>query len=126
MDKAEHIKKARMRLQARYYKKQAAIKALHEQATKDCESILLMIIRMFEPLRVYQWGSLLRPAQFREYSDIDLAVEGITSPQAYFDMLEEAQAMTRFPVDLVQMEKILPEFADSIRQYGRIVYERKG
>ena len=126
MDKSEHIKKARTRLQARYHIKQAAIKALHEQATEDCESILLMIVKLFDPLRVYQWGSLLRPGQFREYSDIDLAVEGIMSPQAYFDMLEEAQAMTRLPIDIVQMEKILPEFADSIRQYGRIVYERKG
>ncbi len=30
-----HIKKARTRLQARYYIKKAAIKALHEQAAKD-------------------------------------------------------------------------------------------
>ena len=125
MDKAEHIKKARNRLRDRYHEKQAANRALHEQAVQDCESLLLMIIKRFDPIRVYQWGSLLHPAQFREYSDIDLAVEGITSPQAYFDMLAEAQAMTRFPVDIVQMEKILPEFAESIRQYGRVVYERK-
>jgi len=82
-----------------------------------------MIIRSFKPIRVYQWGSLLNPMNFREYSDIDLAVEGILSAESYFQMVGSAQEMTRFPVDIVQMEKILPEFAERIRREGKTVYE---
>jgi len=32
--------------------------------------------------------------------------------------------LTHFPLDIVQIEKIEPEFAQSIRQNGRVVYER--
>jgi hypothetical protein len=32
--------------------------------------------------------------------------------------------LTRFSLDIVQIEKIEPEFADSIRQSGKVVYER--
>ncbi len=126
MDTVEHIKKARERLEKRYFLRQAAHRELHGEALKDFKAILAMIIERFQPRRLYQWGSLLEPVKFREYSDIDLAVEGISSPQAYFDMVDAAQSLTRFPVDIVQMEKIEPEFADDIRQHGRLVYEREG
>jgi len=67
---------------------------------------------------------LLRPEKFRDYSDIDIAVEGVILPEAYFQMLGKAQAMTDFPVDIVQLEKIEPEFSESIRKGGKVVYER--
>ncbi len=69
---------------------------------------------------------MLRPGGFRDYSDIDIAVEGITDPQAFFLMLGDAQALTHFPLDLVQIEKIAPEHAEDIRQQGKIAYERYG
>ena len=52
-------------------------------------------------------------------------MEGITSPQAYFDMLRAAQDLSRFPIDIVQMEKIEPEYAEDILRQGRLVYERE-
>jgi hypothetical protein len=39
-------------------------------------------------------------------------------------LIGKAQAMTDFPVDIVQLEKIEPEFAESIRTDGKLVYER--
>ncbi len=39
-------------------------------------------------------------------------------------MLGEAQSMTPFSLDLVQMEKIAPEYAEDIRHHGKVVYER--
>jgi len=98
---------------------------LHAQAVHDFQAIVEMIVRQFNPNRVYQWGSVLRPERFRSYSDIDIAVEGITQPEAYFALLGKAQAMTGFPVDIVQLEKLEPEFAEGIRREGKVVYERQ-
>ena len=122
---ADDINKAREGLKRRRARRTADCLALHERACKDFESIVKMIIERFNPEKIYQWGSLLRPERFREYSDIDIAVEGIVLPEVFFDMLGKAQAMTEFSVDMVQIEKIEPEFAGSIRTQGRIVYERK-
>ena len=47
------------------------------QAVSDSGAIVDMIVRKYQPVRVYQWGSVLRPGGFRDYSDIDIAVEGI-------------------------------------------------
>jgi hypothetical protein len=40
-------------------------------------------------------------------------------------LLGEAQDMTRFPLDIVQLEKIAPEHAEDIRQHGKLIYERE-
>jgi predicted nucleotidyltransferase len=120
----DSIKKARGNLKRRMVRQRAGHLALHARAVGDFESILKMIVASYCPERVYQWGSLLRPERFRDYSDIDIAVEGSMSPDAYFEMLGKAQTMTEFPVDIVQLDKIEPEFSESIRQQGRVVYER--
>ena len=83
-----------------------------------------MIIAQFSPERIYQWGSVLREGAFREYSDIDIALEGVTDAAAFFQILKQAEACTSFPVDVVQLETIEPEFAHSIRNHGVLVYER--
>ena len=122
---SEHVAKARQHLEQRLQQRRLRYGQLHAQAVHDFAAILEMMVRDFHPERVYQWGSVLRPELFRDYSDIDIAVEGITEPQDYFDLLGKAQAMTDFPVDIVQLEKIEPEFAESIRKDGRLVHERK-
>ena len=121
----DNIREARANLKRRRVKQRAGHLALHARAVGDFESILKMIVASYHPKKVYQWGSLLRPEQFRDYSDIDIAVEGAMSPEAYFEMLGKAQAMTDFPVDIVQLEKIEPEFSESIRAQGKVVYERE-
>jgi predicted nucleotidyltransferase len=120
----DNLKKARGNLKRRKEEQRVGYLALHTRAFRDFESILKMIVREYHPERVYQWGSLLRPEQFRDYSDIDIALEGVIAPDAYFEMLGKAQAMTRFPVDIVQLEKIEPEYAEGIRKGGKVVYER--
>jgi predicted nucleotidyltransferase len=119
----DSLRKARENLKRRRIEQRAGYWALHARGFRDFESILKMIVERYNPLRVYQWGSLLRPEKFRDYSDIDIAVEGVISADAYFEMLGKAQAMTVFPVDIVQLEKIEPEFAESIRTEGKLVYE---
>ncbi len=95
-----------------------------ENAQADANRIIKMIARKFDPLRIYQWGSLLHPELFDENSDIDIAVEGVTRPEKFFAMRNEACAMTDIKLDLVAFEDVDSLARESIRIYGKVVYER--
>jgi len=96
----------------------------YNRACNDFEKIIRFIIEKYNPERIYQWGSLLHRENFSEFSDIDIALEGITSAEQLFEMYGAIMDMTDFPIDLVQIEKIVPEFADLIKAKGKIIYER--
>jgi predicted nucleotidyltransferase len=118
------LKKARQNLENRYESKRISARARFDKATLDCSAIVCMISAKYRPERIYQWGSLLHSERFDENSDIDLAVEGIIEPEAFFDLIGEAMKLSNIHLDIVQIEKIEPEFATSIRESGRVVYER--
>ena len=82
-----------------------------------------MIIEHHSPVRIYQWGSVIEPAHFAEYSDIDIAVEGLRGAEEYFALIGQAEKLTRFPLDIVELEHIEPEFARLIRSQGRLRHE---
>lgn len=109
---------------ARCERRREEFARLEQEARTDVDRIIPMIIEKYLPLRIYQWGSLTKTGMFRDYSDIDLAVEGILDPATFFALLGDVMKMTRFPVDLVQLEKIAPEYAEDIRRRGKVVYER--
>ncbi len=67
---------------------------------------------------------MLERSRFSEISDIDVAVEGLPGPEAYFDLLGKVAELTRFPMDLLELEKLDASDARSIRERGRLVYER--
>jgi len=119
------IDAARRRLRVTHRLDHSRYRQRHGQASHDASSIVKRIIEIAAPTRIYQWGSLLRPESFREYSDIDIALEGVLDAETFFRILAEAERLTKFPLDIVQLEKIEPEFADDIRQRGTLVYERK-
>jgi predicted nucleotidyltransferase len=81
-------------------------------------------IEHYQPRRIYQWGSLLEPNGFREWSDLDFAVEGLGGPLDGLRAADEASNLTQFPVDLVDLERIHPLHAESIRANGRLIHER--
>jgi predicted nucleotidyltransferase len=111
-------------LERRQARRQEKRRALHEQAARDADAIIAMIRERYDPARIVQWGSVLAPERFREYSDIDIAVEGLLDPEQFFSVIEEAEDLTSFPVDIVQLERIEPEYRELILQKGRVVYER--
>jgi len=39
-----------------------------------------------------------------------------------FEIVARAEELTDFPLDIVEMEKIAPEFRDLIKRKGRLVY----
>ena len=95
-----------------------------EAAKRDFQAIVDHICRVYAPRRIYQWGSLLDLSSFSEISDIDIALEGVRGVEEYFAILGDAMKMTDFPLDIVEMEKLVPETAEGIRKRGRVVYER--
>lgn len=96
---------------------------LHARACRDFEAIVKMIVSKYAPVRIWQWGSLLDESGFTDHSDIDIGLEGITNAEDFFALYGDAMELTSFPLDIVQLEKIEPEFNEIIRAKGRIVYE---
>ncbi len=116
--------KARKFLEKKYQEKQSALAEDFRRAWRESDAIIEMIKKKYNPAKIYRWGSLLDQNHFSKISDIDIAVEGITSPEDFFKLCADAMEMTSFPLDIVQMEKIEPEFAEIIKLKGKIVYER--
>jgi len=84
--------------------------------------ILLNRLGAYET-RIFLLGSMAR-GDFRRTSDIDIAVEGIADTETFFELYGKALALTSFPLDVVDLARIEPAHADSIRGRGRLVYER--
>ena len=97
---------------------------LFYKASSDYTTIVKMIIEHFNPMRIYQWGSLLDKKMFANYSDIDIALEGMKSIEDMLELERIAESMTSFSLDIVELGKISPVHADLIRSKGRLAYER--
>jgi predicted nucleotidyltransferase len=119
------IEAARRSQRSRAKAKQAGLNALFQEASADFDAIVDMIVRAYRPDRLYQWGSLLDRDKFTSMSDIDIGIVGVTDPASFFRLLRDAEVLSRFPVHIVQMDRIEPEFREIIEQRGRVVYERK-
>ena len=117
------IQKIKENLHQREESRRQARRKRFDAASDDFRAIVRMIITRYSPRKIVQWGSLLHPEQFDENSDIDIAVEGITDAERYFALLGDAMNLTRFRPDIVQLEKIEPEFAELILLKGKTIYE---
>ena len=82
--------------------------ALWKNAHADAEKIIHWIASHYHYNKIYQWGSVLHKEAFRDYSDIDIAIEGLQTPGDIFQIIDYAVNMTTFPVDIVELDKINP------------------
>lgn len=89
-----------------------------EKARADFDIIVAHIIQKYRPIRVYQWGSLLDDRRFTEISDVDIALEGLQGPLDGLHVLADAEEMADIAVDIVELERIHPLHAKSIREGG--------
>jgi predicted nucleotidyltransferase len=111
-------------LKSKSKRKKERLAALHSAAVSDFNRIVWCLIHDFTPKRIYQWGSLIESDRFSEISDIDIAVEGWKDPETALKAGAAIEKLTAFPVDLVELERIHPAHAESIRRKGKIVYEK--
>ena len=119
-----HLEQCRRFLRSREEQRQARLDLRFKRAWADARAVIELLITKYRPRCIYQWGSLLDRTLFWERSDIDIAVEGIVTPQEFFAMYGEADRLTSVPLDIVALEKVEPEFADIIRLKGKLVYDR--
>jgi len=105
--------------------KKKSNKRLFLKAAKEASKIITMLIKEFNVRKIYQWGSLLNPDKFDENSDIDIGIEGLGSVQEYFNLLEKAEAICSFPLEILELERIDPLHKKSIIDKGQLVYEKK-
>lgn len=109
----------------REQRRRARIDERYARATRDARAIVSEIASQVNPRRIYQWGSLLDRKRFSEISDLDIAVEGLSGPAEFFQVLGIAMNATALPVDIVELEKVPEEVADRIRRRGALVHERR-
>jgi len=95
-----------------------------ERARADFNAILKMIVNDYDPVAVYQWGSLIEGNFIAGFSDIDMAVEGVSEPKRFSEMFGKAENLTPLPLDIVRLECVEPEFRRIILLKGKKVYER--
>jgi predicted nucleotidyltransferase len=124
MERHFNISAARRNLALVTRKRRDELHIRYLKAREDFGAITRMISAKYRPGRIWQWGSLLDERAFSERSDIDIGIEGVQGAETFFALYGDAMALTDFPLDIVQMEKIEPEFAQIIRSKELVVYER--
>lgn len=65
--------------------------------------------------QAYLFGSMIRPGEFKETSDVDIAVEEM-NPEAFFSAISFLSTATGREVDLIELRRC--HFAHRIRQQG--------
>ena len=109
-------------LRRREANRQHALDERFRTAWEEFHAIVEMIAVEFAPRRIWQWGSLLHRPRFSERSDIDIALEGLGSAERLFQLYARAEELSTFPLDIVELERIEPEYAHLIRTTGRLVH----
>lgn len=88
------------------------------------EALMNELSRFSEVRQVILFGSRARGDE-RPRSDIDLAVVGVQSDQAWTQIRQVAEeARTLLSIDLLRFEQADAAIKDSILREGKILYER--
>ena len=114
---------AARRVVSRHAERRERLRRRLQTAQRDAARIISTIAEEYPPRRIYQWGSLVHTERFREISDIDIAIEGMTCDERTLARIRAlAESMTDLHVDLVVMERLEHGRAELIRRFGRVVW----
>jgi len=108
----------------KYKRKFKEFDLLHSKAVEDFEKIVQMIIEKYNPKQIYQWGSLLSKNKFTDFSDIDIAISGLQDAETFFQLIADAEDISSFPLDIIDLEKIHILHKKMILDKGKLIYER--
>jgi len=102
---------------------QAQWETLRQQARDDAIAAIAQVIPHYPQItHVYLFGSVTRPGQFRDCSDIDIAVAG-TDAATYFALWRDLEAACpTWAIDLREINQP-SHFTKTVRQTGELVYE---
>ena len=89
---------------------------------KDRLTIATEYLKSIGCKEIILFGSLV-DEDIDEFSDIDLAVSGI-SPRTYFKTLVEISSVVGGKVGLVTMDYVSQDFKEKIRREGKRIYAR--
>jgi len=118
MKSIDYRKLWRLRFQQMEEEKKMGLQDLRKKAVAAAR----ILADQFHAKRVYLFGSVQTQAFFHDWSDVDLAVEGLL-PGKYFSAL--AKLMGFFGgkrVDLLPLEDAPPEVEKQIREKGELLY----
>jgi predicted nucleotidyltransferase len=102
---------------------QTARETLRQQARKDAIAAILKVVPTYPCItQIYLFGSITQPGQFRDHSDIDIAVAG-TDAATYFALWRDLEAACHtWAIDLREINQP-SHFTNTVRQTGELVYE---
>lgn len=107
---------------------EAADRERAETGRQIARELARVLGREFRATTVWLFGSLVLAErglkEFHERSDIDLAARGVP-PELFFRAGARLEALTAFPVDLVDIDACSPALRESILREGVIIYERE-
>lgn len=98
-------------------------RARHAEAQRQLDTAVTVARRFPSVKRVRTWGSVLKPDQFTEYSDLDLAIEGVASPEEWGRLERALLDAVTLPLDLVRWEELMEPHRESIIARGTVLYE---
>ncbi len=121
------VKASREHLAARLAARQAESEAGRAEALAWARAAISRAAPGFAAVRrVYLFGSVLAPGQFRDESDIDIGVEGELSADDFFGLWRAIEEdAPGWEVDLVELDKTHVHFAERVRLEGELVYEAR-
>jgi predicted nucleotidyltransferase len=98
-------------------------KFLREELRAESRRLIqLLETKGFKFKRIYLFGSLVKDKSLAPWSDIDLAIEGLSRTmfyKAYACLLKNS----KFPVDLKPFENLETAIKEKIKKEGEVVYE---
>lgn len=94
-----------------------------QKALREAEKLKDILVGEFYVRKVVLFGSIMDKGEFDEYSDIDLAVEGL-SKEMYFAALGRLMLESDFNVDLKPVEDASNLLKSRIIA-GKVLYEKR-
>jgi predicted nucleotidyltransferase len=113
----------RASLQARQRRRDREREALRQQVVQAVRDAARSVFPAFPQVRrAYLFGSMARRGAVRRDSDVDVAIEGELSAEAYFALWRELErAIPGRTVEVVELGPDL-HFAERVRQTGEVIY----
>ena len=86
--------------------------------------IHLLLSEDFKFKKIYLFGSLIKDKPLSPWSDIDLAIEGL-SPGMFYKAYACLLKNSRFSVDLKPFEELNTSIKERIIKEGEVIYEKR-